>query len=400
MKAAILTSSLACLFLASLPSSGAESAISSLWPLPEEAAKFDANNDRILTGEELSGPAARYDLNGDGLATPAEVIHYRSMRNFKKEHPDYAEPKFAPQKIVRAPGRKFENAILISMDGLDRRVLMELIGSGRVPNLLRIADSSGPNRLIINSTIPDYQTETKPGHAVMLTSLIPEHTRVLTNSRFQPIPEGLTIFERVKAATGGRVKTVFVSSKRENVGAMTAGELGGRSECGIPIEGGPYLNAKKSIDVFSAEDRDEDAAKDAFLDALKEVKGGPFLAFLHFRNPDRSGHASGRESDAYRAGCERADRCIGEILDALKAEGLLERTRIFATADHGFVPGARGHYYAPWIALITNDHSIFTNETIRSYDVPATIMAGFGVDLESLKPAVSGRDLKNPEACQ
>ncbi len=378
---------------ASIPLFSAEN---SIWPLPKEVEKFDKNHDNVLSGNELVPEVEKYDLNGDGTVVPAEIHYFQARERLKKNHPFYDEPKFPEYKVAvpEAP-KAVKKALLVSIDGLDRRVLMELIGIGAVPNLVRLADSSGAGRVIVNSTLPDYPTNTKPGHAAMLTSLPPHKNRVLTSTMFQPIPKGLTILERVKLAPEGeKIRTVFVSSKQENVGGMTAEELGNRVEHGMKIEGGPYLNLRNGgVDIFDATDKTPEEAKIAFLAALEKVKDEPFLAFLHFRDPDKHGHAYGRESEWYRTACRDVDKQLGEIFDALEHYGIFDDVRIFVTADHGFNPESHGHDFAPWIALISNDPSVYKAEGISSYDVPATILSGFGVDLEKLDPPLEGKNL-------
>lgn len=366
--------------------------IASIWPLPAPMRKYDANGDNLIKGPEITKDIARFDLNGDGIITPSEAIYVLAADDFKKECPDYAPPQFAAPKLTNSQHPAFKNTILVSMDGFDRAVLKELLDADKLPALRKIARANSNEDFIVNVTLSGHQTETKPGHATMLTGLIPEHTRVQTNARFLPIPEGLTIFERIKARNPD-VKTVFVSSKRENVGAMTAEELGNRVEKGLKIEGGPYLNAKKNIDLFSATDKTPTEAIDTFLDSLGKVKNDPFFAFLHFRSPDREGHAKGRESTEYREIAKEVDSHIAKLLQFLQNNNLNQNTRIIITADHGFNPNAKHHHFAPWISMITNDPALLTTKTPNLFDIPASIMAAFGVNLQNLDPMPFGKDI-------
>ena len=73
--------------------------------------------------------------------------------------------------------------------------------------------------------------------------------------------------------------------------------------------------------------------------------GKPFVLLFWSRDPDFSQH-NGRDSvgeyqpgidgPTGRAGARDADTMLGELLDALKAQGLDKTTDIFVTADHGF----------------------------------------------------------------
>lgn len=369
----------------------------SVWKLPAPLCDFDKNSDNVLSGDEIAADYARFDLNKDGAIVPSEVLFLQAKENFERQFPDYEKPLLKPVKLdAKAKPKKYENAILISIDGLDRKVFMELCESNLLPNIYEVATQNNSKPVFLNSEIIDHQTETKPGHAAMLTGLNSEVNFVLSNSQFLPIPKELTIHGRLKENLGAdNIYTIFVSSKAENVGARSAEELGNREVEGIRLEGAPYYEAKTCIDYFSAEDRPTALAKREFIKALNTVKDKPFFAFLHFRNPDKAGHAYGRESKSFKRKTMEVDSAIGEILKELKTLGFDKNTRIFITADHGFVPNARNHFFAPWIFLATNDVSVCKEgrESIVNYDVPATIIAGFGIDLDKLNPKLRGVDL-------
>lgn len=369
----------------------------SIWKLPAPFCDFDKDGDNVLSGGEIAEENLRFDLNKDGFIVPSEVLFLQAKESFEKQFSDYERPLLKPVKVDSKAGKKqYKNAILISIDGLDRKVFMELLQSNQLPNIKRLATQNNSEPVFLNSQIIDHQTETKPGHAAMLTGVGPEVNFVLSNSQFQPIPKGLTIHERLEDNLGEEnIYTIFVSSKAENVGAKNAEELGNREVDGIPIVGAPYFNAKKSIDYFSAEDRPTVLAKREFIEALNSVPNKPFFGFLHFRNPDKAGHSYGRESKSFRKKTIEVDSAIGDILDELKSLGADKDTRIFVTADHGFVPKARNHFFAPWIFLASNDPSICKEgrESIVNYDVSATIIAGFGIDISKLRPKLRGVDL-------
>jgi len=365
--------------------------IQSIWPLPEPVRKYDKNNDNLLSGEEITEKLSRLDLNNDSIVTPSEALFVFSKEHFEKERPDYKAPIFDSVN-VNQENHGFKNTILISMDGFDRAIVKKLLDSNKIPALRKIARMYSEEDAVVNLTLTGHKTETKTGHAVMLTALIPEYSLVQTNRYFQPIPKGYTIFERIKNYDS-KIKTVFVSSKHENVGAMTAEELGNREEFGMKILGGPYLNAKESMDVFSDSDKTSEQAKECFLKAMEIVKDSRFFAFLHFRSPDKEGHAFGRESKEYRDAVIKTDSCIAEILEFLKSNNIDKTTRIIITADHGFNPDASHHQYAPWITMITNDSTLLTSKTPSLFDIPATIMSSFGIDLEKLNPKPFGKNI-------
>jgi arylsulfatase A-like enzyme len=71
----------------------------------------------------------------------------------------------------------------------------------------------------------------------------------------------------------------------------------------------------------------------------------PFVLLFWSRDPDNSQHngrdsvgeyAPGINGPSGKAGTRNADTMLGELLDALKAQGLDKTTDVFVTADHGF----------------------------------------------------------------
>ena len=270
-----------------------------------------------------------------------------------------------------------QNVILISWDGLDRSVLKELLEAGKLPNLAALIKAGS----LQDIEVTGHQTETAPGHAQMLTGLGPEQSKVRGNGDYEPIPEGLTIFERVQKQLGGpaAVATIMVMSKM--------GYLGGE-------EGEPYANARKHVSLFSAAWRLAAQTGPACLRALEAHHAPRFLAFFHFLDTDSAGHGFGIDSDEYRKAAVDEDRWLGRIVAWLKENKLDGGTLIYVTADHGFDPNGFQHHNAPHVWLATNDTRV-THGGIQA-DVPATILARFGVDLSKLKPKLVGSDLSQP----
>jgi arylsulfatase A-like enzyme len=76
-------------------------------------------------------------------------------------------------------------------------------------------------------------------------------------------------------------------------------------------------------------------AVDAYIKlALEDLH--PDVTFMWINDPDGTAHAQGIGSDLTRQSLILVDRCIGRVEDALRAKGLLDRTNIIVTSDHGF----------------------------------------------------------------
>jgi hypothetical protein len=299
-----------------------------------------------------------------------------------------------------------QNVILISWDGLDRSVVTELLGAGRLPNLAALIGEGSSQEIQVTGHV----TVTKPGHAEMLTGLPASATGVFSNSRFRPIPEGLTIFERVQQHLGGpeAIHTFMITGKIAHVGGRGPEELraatrprAGRSAAPPGADdtvsnqrGEPFYLTRRHLDLFDAQQRDAGETGPLALAALERFKSPRFLAFLHFSDPDHAGHAHGIDSPEYRQAAVLCDEWLGRIRSWVASEGLSASTLIYVTTDHGFDPHGRSHSDAPHSWLATNDKSVTRGGIIA--DIPATILDHFGVDVAALQPPLIGVPLSRP----
>lgn len=111
--------------------------------------------------------------------------------------------------------KPIKNAILISWDGVQREHLRELLEAGKLPNLKALIDEG----TIVEIDVT-HKTDTKAGHAEMLTGYGPEVTGVHSNTVYQPIPKGYTIFERLEEALGSdNIATIMITGKAAHLGS-------------------------------------------------------------------------------------------------------------------------------------------------------------------------------------
>ena len=313
--------------------------------------------------------------------------------------------------LAGSPGRP-TNVILIGWDGAQRNHVKEALGRGELPSLAKLASEG---TLVAIESL--RTTDTKAGWAQILTGYEPEVTGVYSNSRYQPIPPGLTIFERLEGHFGpDNFVTVAVIGKKGNIGAdpptkieikprmeerfkERAKKSGGRivEENGVKYyvePGKPYFNARNSLDVFVnglAEDR---AVGTKVLEYLDKYGAKPFFFFVHFAEVDHKGHTYGENAKEYNDALISADHWTGEIVKKLKELGLYERTLIYVTADHGFDEGQTGHGDAPYVFLGTNDRKVMRRG--GRADITPTILERFGLDLAKLSPPLDGQPLTKP----
>ncbi len=153
----------------------------------------------------------------------------------------------------------------------------------------------------------------------------------------------------------------------------------------------PFFITRRALDAFDAERRDVSVTAPVSLSYLERFKSPRFMAFVHFSDPDHANHMFGSDSREYREAAMACDHWLGKIVEWLKKEGLYADTLIYVTTDHGADLHSHKHNNAPHSWLATNDPMV-THGGILA-DIPATILARFGVDLDRIEPKLIGRPL-------
>ncbi|MEW5826331.1 MAG: alpha/beta hydrolase fold domain-containing protein [Candidatus Bipolaricaulota bacterium] len=262
-----------------------------------------------------------------------------------------------------------DSVILISWDGAQRAHVLDLLAQGRLPALAGLVEQGA----WIPLRITDHATDTKAGHAEMLTGLAPDVTGIASNEDLQPIPAGLTLFERVKDHFGeDGIATAAITGKMANL-----------------VE--PLANAVRAMDTYSMAFQDADAVGKKALRALRDFGGRRFFAFFHFRDPDVAGHAHGENSYQVDEALVACDEWLALLLAEVNALGFTERTAVYVTTDHGFDEGAKTHADAPWVWLAASDPLARSPSGEGDQkDIAATMLARFGIDAATLTPPLPG----------
>ena len=265
------------------------------------------------------------------------------------------------------------NVILFGWDGAQRAHVKECLSRRELPTLKGIADRG---RLVAVDVV--RTTDTKSGWAQILTGYQPEKTGVFSNSRYQPIPEGYTVFERLEQAYGALFVTVAVIAKKDHVGDG---------------EGLPYANASGHMDHFDGGLSQNEVVAQRAMQYLEQYRDRPFFFFVHFAQPDTSGHAKGENSQEYTDGLISDDYWTGQVLAKLRALGLYGKTAIYITADHGFDEGLRSHNDAPYVFLATTDKGV-ERRGLRE-DIAPTIYDRLGIERSAFSPELDGHSLRS-----
>ena len=299
-----------------------------------------------------------------------------------------------------------QNIILIGWDGAQRNHIKECLGRGELGNLKKL---SGEGSLVAIDIL--RVTDTKAGWAQILTGYEPEVTGVFSNRKYQPIPKGYTVFERLEEFFGPeKFVTVAVIGKKGNVGAAAPRRTRVKDEKknqkkkkpvgkivvedGVKyrdVPGEPYFYTKDSMDVFVNGLQEDEKVGQKALELLEKYKDKPFFFFVHFAEVDHKGHKHGENSKEYNDALISADNWTGKIMDKLKELGLYDKSLIYITADHGFDEGMKGHSDAPYVFLATNDAKV--RRRGERADIAPTILERFGLELGKIEPALDGRSL-------
>jgi hypothetical protein len=283
---------------------------------------------------------------------------------------------FKPESRVQE-----RNAILISWDGALRGHVKAALAQGKLPNLARLVRGG----VFRDIDVVGHQTDTKAGHAQLLTGYDPRVTGVQSNNHFRPIPRGYSIFERLHQFLGkDGITTIMLTGKEHNLGSKGPT---------LTTTADPYHLVRAGITVWDG-DRKRPAAEvgEKAVRYVVEYGGkGRFFLFIHFADVDVNGHEFGEDSAEYDRALVECDRWLGKILDGLEGKGIIDSTLVYVTADHGFRPGSKQHGHATEIFLGTNDPRIARDGQQR--DIVPTVLEGMGLDPTAIKPKLPGKSL-------
>lgn len=329
-------------------------------------------------------------------------------------------PAMAADASREAPPK---NVILFGWDGAQRAHVNECLERGELPTLKKLSEEGA----LVAVDVVTGATDTKAGWTQILTGYNPEVTGVYSNGRYRDVPEGLSIFERLKKHFGandfacvavigksghcGEIREPFkkrleeAEEKPDALAKKIAKQPGaGKQKIGkvveengvkyLVFEGSPYYTMHKSCDVWEYGLGQDEKVGTLALKMLEKYKDKPFFFFVHFAEVDHSGHKHGENSKEYNDALISNDTWTGKIIAKLKELGLYDETLVYVTADHGFNEDGTGHSYAPFVFLGTNDPRV-QRDGMRQ-DVAPTILARFGLDLSKFQPPLDGEPLTQP----
>jgi predicted AlkP superfamily pyrophosphatase or phosphodiesterase len=253
---------------------------------------------------------------------------------------------------------KVEHVILIGSDGFGAYAFE----NAKVPNLRRLMQE-GSWSLQARTVLP---SSSAPNWASMVMGAGPElHGYTKWGSQSPDLPA--RVLDEY-----GMFPTIYALLRKGKP----------NSEIGVIYEwdGIGYLFPKKAVNKDQNCNGDK-ALTDAATSYIKEKK--PNFLFIHLHDVDSVGHSAGHATPDYYAAIERTDAYIGNIIKSIEEAGIMEKTAIIFTADHGGINKGHGavtmqEMQIPWIIKgpgIRKNNEI--KESIMTFDTASTIAAIF-----------------------
>ncbi len=290
--------------------------------------------------------------------------------------------------IVRGPAIA-EHVVIISLDGLRPDAIQEA-GAATLQSLIR-RGAYCPTAQTVRPSI------TLPSHTSMLTGLDRWRHGVGWNNYRSGHIAYPTVFSMAKRAG---LSTAMFFSKFSLIYLADPTK--------IDTVFGPVPEQRESRELVTpiAEDTGRSAPNDITPERLAEAfaeawQRRPYaLSFAHIREPDRAGHRDGWMSPQYLEAVRTADRAVASIVATVARAGVIEKTAIIVTADHGGARGKRRHSIRadpgnpenvtiPWLCVAPGvPPGLVIDRVVRVYDTTPTALAFLGIPAP---PGIDGR---------
>ncbi|HNB36020.1 MAG TPA: alkaline phosphatase family protein [Anaerolineales bacterium] len=258
-------------------------------------------------------------------------------------------PNFTPTPSKAS----IKRVMIISYDGMRP----DAIEQAPMPNLMALMQ--GGAYAPLSARTIDYPA-TSPSHASMLSGLCMEDHGVIYNKYFMYMgySKGVDVFDLAHEAD---MKTVMIVSKDKL----------------------RQLAEPETTDVFEVAYGEPAIARAV----IPQIEAGFDLMFIHLAGADNRGHKYGWMSGEQFKVLRDGDEVLGQIVQALKDNGLFDTTLILVTADHG------GHdknhigliiedYRIPWILYGPGVIPQQLTLSIYTMDTAATAAYALGLPLQ------------------
>lgn len=256
-----------------------------------------------------------------------------------------------------APAASFaaEYVIHISVDALNAAMMQEAIDTGKAPNFKRFQDEGV---WTLNARTDYTQTNTLPNHTCMFTgrpveqpegmpdtvhhgwssNKAPKRGGTLHNKGNPALDYIASVFDVVHDA--GLATALYASKDKFELYDNSYDKNNGAK----------HDRGRDKIDVFVTDDdgppRFSKSLNERFLADMAEKHFN--YVFVHYRDPDTTGHALGWGSAGWFYALRNADAYVGEVFRLVEADAALAgRTAIILNTDHGGIGYAHSKETVP-----------------------------------------------------
>ncbi len=256
-----------------------------------------------------------------------------------------------------------ENILLISIDTL-RADRLSCYGydKNRTPSIDRWAEEG----VVFDHAYTEYPL-TIPAHYTMLTGIYPCSHGAKENVGYRLESERETLAETLGKegfTTGGFIGAYVLAS-----------EFGINQ--GFDVFDEEFATSVEGVSSATQVQRPAEQVTERFLAWLRDHKEDQFFAFVHYYDPHTP------RPYGYDREVSNVDRNIGKIDRFLRDNGLLEKTHIFLTSDHGEGLGDHGE----------SGHGFFLYDSTTRIPLIFRPAVGYEVSAKRVIAAVSLADL-------
>ncbi|HXQ63113.1 MAG TPA: alkaline phosphatase family protein [Acidimicrobiales bacterium] len=256
-----------------------------------------------------------------------------------------------------------DHAVAILLDGCNPNRLYHMAATGDAPNVARLVAQGTAFRHGAMASLP---TVTLANHTSLLTGCHPGHHGVLHNAWYdralgqQVVTESPATWQEAMKWLAPGVETIHQAIKRRRPDAVTVSvnepaDVGADYSTFDLFRQGrtddllPDLNVLPPFTTERFAEASEDYRWGTFADAVSlrqatAIWGGshlgidyppPVFTWVSFSLTDSAFHEGGPHSEVAKAAVRDTDARVGELLGAVEAAGVFDRTAFCLVADHG-----------------------------------------------------------------
>jgi predicted AlkP superfamily pyrophosphatase or phosphodiesterase len=214
--------------------------------------------------------------------------------------------------------------LLVSIDGFRN----DYLDRGITPNLSALAQQG----TLAKKFEPVFPTITFPNHFALITGRYPDHNGIVNNTMYDPAKTDQVFRLSDRQAIENPLwweegTPLWVTLNKQGKRSSTLFWVGSES----PIQGVQPNDWLRYEHALSSSERTQQLLR--WLNRKDQDRAD--FATLYFSEVDSKGHEFGPDSPEVNASITSADQAIGELLQGLRALGLLEKTTLVVTSDHG-----------------------------------------------------------------